>query len=253
MENGQPQRTLWHTVPGGRCSAILSSINSKQQVLVSNQNIKQAEAQYRQARALVSEVQSDYLPTVTDESFRHPEPSALTSITPTSTWQNIFDLPVTASWEPDLWGAVTFAVRTAKAEAQASAAQLEGMRLSMQAELAADYFSLAAIDMQSALLDSATASYEKALKLTLARFNAGIASQADVAQARTQLDSTHAQATDLGITRAQLEHAIAVLVGQAPATFHFPPCTSAVSRRRFLWVSLRSFWSAVQTSRPQSV
>jgi len=89
----------------------------------------------------------------------------------------------------------------------------------MQAELAADYFSLAAIDMQSAILDSATTSYDKALKLTLARFNAGIASQTDVAQARTQLDSTHAQATDLGISRAQLEHAIAVLVGQAPASF----------------------------------
>jgi len=187
-------------------------------VLVSNQNIKQAEAQYRQARALVSEVQSSYFPTV------GTVPSVTRSLIPNVNnanvnIQNIFDLPVTAAWEPDFWGAVTFAVRTAKAEAQASAAQLEGMRLSMQAELASDYFSLAAIDMQIALLDSATASYEKALKLTLARYNAGIASQADVAQARTQLDSTHAQATDLGITRAQLEHAIAVLVGQAPASF----------------------------------
>ena len=193
----------------------------EQQVLVSNQNIKQAEAQYRQARAFVSEVRAAYLPTVATvpSITRSFGPNNIGNSSSNSGTRNLFDLPVTASWEPDLWGAVTFAVRTAKAEAQASAAQLEGMRLSMQAELAADYFSLAAIDMQSALLNSATASYEKALKLTLARFNAGIASQADVAQARTQLDSTHAQATDLGITRAQLEHAIAVLVGHAPAVF----------------------------------
>jgi len=196
----------------------------EKKVLISNQTIKQAEAQYSEERAVVSQVRSAYFPTVTTNpsvtrelapnvSSRSNSANSNVGIT------NIFDLPVTAAWEPDLWGAVTFAVRTAKAEAQASAAQLESMRLSIQAELAADYFSLAAIDMESALLDSATASYEKALKLTLARFNAGIASQADVAQARTQLDSTHAQATDLGITRAQLEHAIAVLVGQVPATF----------------------------------
>jgi NodT family efflux transporter outer membrane factor (OMF) lipoprotein len=190
----------------------------EQRVIVSNQNVKQAEAQYREARALVKEVQAAYFPTV------GTVPTITRSLVPninnaTVNTQNIFDLPVTATWEPDFWGAVTFAVRTAKAEAQASAAQLEGMELSMQAELASDYFSLAAIDMQIALLDSATTSYDKALKLTLARYNAGIASQADVAQARTQLDSTHAQATDLGITRAQLEHAIAVLVGQMPATF----------------------------------
>jgi NodT family efflux transporter outer membrane factor (OMF) lipoprotein len=200
----------------------------EQKVLISNQNVKQAEAQYRQARAIVSQTQSAYFPTVTTQ------PSVTRSLAPNISTRsstsnsntgatNIFDLPVTAAWEPDFWGAVTFAVRTAKAEAQASAAQLEGMRLSMQAELASDYFSLAAIDMETALLNSATDSYDKALRLTLARFNAGVASQTDVAQARTQWDSTHAQATDLGITRAQLEHAIAVLVGQSPATFSLPP------------------------------
>src|ERR1019366_330421 len=131
---------------------------------VSNQNIKQAEAQYRQARAFVSEVRSAYLPTVTTlpSITRSFGPNNIGNSSSNSGTRNLFDLPVTASWEPDLWGAVTFAVRTAKAEAQASAAQLEGMRLSMQAELAANYFSLAAIDMQSALLNSATASYEKA-------------------------------------------------------------------------------------------
>ena len=190
----------------------------EEKVQVSNQNVKQAEAQYRQARALVSEVQSAYFPTVTTvPSVTRSLSANINNATPGTS--NLFDLPVTAAWEPDFWGAVTFAVRTAKAEAQASAAQLQGMLLSMQAELASDYFSLAAIDMESALLNSATDSYDRALRLTMARFNAGIASQADVAQARTQLDSTHAQATDLGITRAQLEHAIAVLIGQAPATF----------------------------------
>ncbi len=194
----------------------------EQKVLVSNQNVQQAEAEYREARSFVKEVQSAYLPTITAvPSVTRSLSANINNATPGTS--NLFDLPVTATWEPDFWGAVTFAVRTAKAEAQASAAQLEGMRLSMQAELASDYFSLAAIDMETHLLSSATQSYDKALRLTLARFNAGIASQADVAQARTQLDSTHAQETDLSITRAQLEHAIAVLIGQAPATFSLPP------------------------------
>lgn len=196
----------------------------EEKIVVSNQNLKEAEAQYRAAKALVSEVQSSYFPTIaTDPSItRSLAPNVNTRSNSSNSnigVTNIFDLPVTASWEPDLWGAVTFAVRTAKAEAQASAAQLENVRLSLQGQLASDYFSLAAIDMQIALLDSASESYDKALKLTLARFNAGIASQADVAQARTQFDSTRAQETDLGVTRAQLEHAIAVLVGQTPASF----------------------------------
>jgi len=200
----------------------------EQKMLVANQNIKQAEASYSGARAIVSQVRSAYLPTIVTN------PSVTRSLAPNITTRsnqsntsigatNLFDLPVTASWEPDFWGAVAFAVRTAKAQAQAIAAQLENVRLSMEAELAADYFSLAATDMQLALLNSATEAYDKNLQLTNARFNGGVASNVDVAQAKAQLQSTKAQASDLAIVRAQLEHAIAVLLGQAPATFTLAP------------------------------
>ncbi|HVO33610.1 MAG TPA: efflux transporter outer membrane subunit, partial [Elusimicrobiota bacterium] len=199
----------------------------EQKVLGSNQNIKQAEAQFRQARAIVKETQSAYFPTVTTN------PSATRSYSPNlnvhgnlssggASTVNLFDLPVEAAWEPDFWGAVTFAVRTAKAEAQASAALLENMRLSMQAELAADYFALEELDMETALLNSAVDSYQKALQLTLVRFNGGVASNADVAQARAQLEMTRSLVIDLGISRAQNEHAIAVLIGQSPSTFSLP-------------------------------
>lgn len=227
----------------------------EQKVLVSNQNVKQAEAQYQEARALVKEVQSAYFPTVSaaPSITRELTSRASTSGSPNSgspNTVNLFDLPLTASWEPDFWGAVTFAVRTAKAEAQASAAQLEGMQLSMQAELASDYFSMAAIDMQTALLNSAVDSYQKALQLTLARFNGGVASNADVAQAKAQLETTRAQATDLGITRAQLEHAIAVLVGQVPSPFHCRFSRFTAFRRPFPSDFLHSCWSAGRISPP---
>ncbi len=193
-------------------------------VAVSNQNVKQAEAQYREAQALVRQAQAAWFPTLS------AQPSAIRSFGPNNIsfsrsnagTTNQYELPLAASWEPDLWGAVAFAVRTEKAAAQASAAQLQGMLLSMQAELAADYFTLQSTDMQLSTLDAAVKSYEEALKLTQARFASGVASQADIAQSQAQLDQTRAQATDLNITRAQTEHAIAVLIGQAPSTFSLP-------------------------------
>jgi len=200
----------------------------EEKVVISNQNVKQAEAQYREATALVKETQSAYFPTLTTlPSVTRERASIATtngnSNSGTPSTINLFDLPLTASWEPDFWGAVTFAVRTAKAEAQASAALLENMRLSMQAQLAIDYFTLAELDIETGILNSDIASYEKFLQLTKARYSGGVASRADVAQAQTQLDQTRAQATDLGIARAQNEHAIAVLIGQAPSAFSLAP------------------------------
>ena len=123
------------------------------------------------------------------------------------------------SWEPDLWGRVRNNVRASTAEAQASAADLQNVRLSVEAELAFDYYQLRSNDAEKRLLDATIAAFQQQLELTRVRFQTGIASDEDVAQAETQLETTQAQATDLGIQRAQLEHAIALLTGQPASTF----------------------------------
>lgn len=133
-----------------------------------------------------------------------------------------YDLPFEATWEPDLWGRVKNNVSASASEAQATAADLENVRLSVEAGLAFDYFQLRALDAEKQLLDSATVEYQQALDLTKVRFQTGISSEEDVTQAETQLETTQAQATDLGIQRAQLEHAIALLTGQPASTFSMP-------------------------------
>ena len=201
-------------------------------VAASNQNVKQAEAQFAQARALVSLNRANYYPVI------GTSPSITTSESPSrggvinssggvasnrSGTATVFNLPFQASWEPDLWGRVRLSVENAVTSAQASAAQIENMRLSMQAELAADYFLLRATDMEIALYSTTISDYERALRLTINRFNGGVASKADVLQAQTQLSSARAQSTDLLVSRAQYEHAIAVLTGQAPAALAIDP------------------------------
>ena len=136
---------------------------------------------------------------------------------------NDFQLPLAVSWEADVWGRVRRNVETSVATAQASAADLEAVRLSLHAELALDYFLLRGADAEKRLLETNVAAYEKALQLTLNRYRQGVVSGVDVALARTQLEATRAQATDVGIARAQLEHAIAILVGKPPADFTLPP------------------------------
>ncbi len=191
---------------------------------VSNQNVKQADAQFREARSLVAYNRANYMPLVTSQP----------AITSSYTSHNLgargfgggqftqFNLPFTASWEPNFWGRISLAVESAVAAAQTSAADLENIRLSMQANLAADYFQLEGLDMEEQLLKDTIAAYQKALQLTVVRHNSGVASRTDVVQAQTQLDSTRAQLTDLGVSRAQFEHAIAVLTGQPPSTFSLP-------------------------------
>jgi NodT family efflux transporter outer membrane factor (OMF) lipoprotein len=191
------------------------------QVSISNQNVLMAEAQFREAQAAVRIARSALFPTlngnVSITNSRAPvTPSAgLAAFTPAS--RTTYDLPVGASWVPDLWGNIRRGVTASVATAQASAAQLENARLSFQGELAADYFQLRGTDGDYDLLDRTVKSYQDYLTLTQNRFNAGVASGADVAQAQTQLDGARAQLVDLEVTRNQLEHAIAILVGKPPA------------------------------------
>jgi len=187
----------------------------EQQVDVSNQTLKAAEAQFAQARALVRGARANLFPTVDlAPSAARGQQSANRAISSFHQAYNDFLLPVDATWEPDVWGRLHYAVSANQAAAQASAADLETARLSIHAELAFDYFTLRGIDRDRQLLDAAVESFEKALELTENRFRGGIASQADVAQAETVLETTRAQAVDVAVARASFEHAIAVLIGR---------------------------------------
>jgi NodT family efflux transporter outer membrane factor (OMF) lipoprotein len=194
---------------------------------INNQNVKQAEAQFRQARAVVAANHANYYPTIgstpsitqTDSGGAGRGGSGVFSAGQRS---QTFSLPFTASWEPDLWGRVRLSVENAQATAQASAATLENARLSAQALLATDYFLIAGNDMQQAVLHDTIEAYQKNLQLTINRFNGGVASRSDVTLAQTQLLGAQAQSTDLRIARAQDEHAIAMLTGQSPSMVEIP-------------------------------
>jgi NodT family efflux transporter outer membrane factor (OMF) lipoprotein len=189
-----------------------------------NQNIALADANFRAARALVKESRSQYFPTVTTS------PSIIASRQSSATRSNFsagrvnvnYTLPFDATWEPDFWGRIRNTVIASASEAQASAADLQNVRLTVEAELAFDYYQLRALDAEERLLQTTIAAYQQQLELTRVRFQTGIVSDEDVAQAETQLKTTQAQATDLGVARAQFEHAIAVLTGQPASTFSLP-------------------------------
>ena len=188
----------------------------EEQVAINNQNLLQAEAQYREATAAVRIVRSGLYPTVSTA------PSITESRTSPNTggaggMRSAFSLPITASWEPDLWGNIRRSVTAAAAQAQVSAADLENARLLYQSQLAQDYFALHGLDRDIELLMRTVKSYAEYLELTRNRFTGGVASDLDVAQAESQLYAAQTELTDFGVVRAQLEHAIAVLTGQPPA------------------------------------
>jgi NodT family efflux transporter outer membrane factor (OMF) lipoprotein len=197
----------------------------EERVDVSNQNLKVAEAQFRQARDQIRIDRSRLYPTVsagptiTAEQFSRNAPNAGAKYGQT---QGDFVLPFDLSYEVDAWGRIRLTVQAATASAQASAADLETARLSIHAELAADYFSLRGLDAQKQLLESTVVAYQRALDLTTNRYNGGLAAKVEVAQAATQLETTEAEAIDVGVQRAQFEHAIAELVGQPASTFSIP-------------------------------
>ena len=189
------------------------------QVVVSNQTVAAALANFLAARAVVKQARSQYFPTVSaNPSVTRSRQSSLSS-PPTSSTFTEYSLPFDASWELDFWGRIRNTVKANSLEAQATLADLENVRLTVQAEVAMDYFQLRVVDAQKQLLDAMVLAYQESLKLTQAQYDAGMASGQDVAQAETQLNTTLAQATDLGIQRAQLEHAIATLLGKPASTF----------------------------------
>jgi NodT family efflux transporter outer membrane factor (OMF) lipoprotein len=196
------------------------------QVDVSNQTIAAAEAQLRQASALTAQSRAGWWPALTGGlQATRSRPSQTTGpvIGSTTSTRTIYSAPLNASWEADLWGKVRRAVESGEASEQASAADLVNARLSVQSELAQSYFQLRALDSQKALLDATVAAYAKTLELTRNRYTVGVVSRADVAQAETQLQSTRAQALDAGLQRAQVEHAIAVLLGKPASSFQIAP------------------------------
>ncbi|MBF0527155.1 MAG: efflux transporter outer membrane subunit [Deltaproteobacteria bacterium] len=203
----------------------------EEQVNISNQNLAAAEAQFRQARALVQSAQSAFFPQVTvGPAFTRTRRSLNTASGSLSAGPDTdLLMPGNVSWELDVWGRVRRSVESSQANAQASAADLETIRLSTQAELAQDYFSLRALDAQTRLFDETITAYQKFLQVTKNRYEKGVASKADVLQAETQLKSTQAQAIDVGVGRAQMEHAMAVLLGKPASDLSIPmsPLTTA--------------------------
>jgi NodT family efflux transporter outer membrane factor (OMF) lipoprotein len=193
-------------------------------VNVNNQNVKQAEAQFRQARALVAAAHANYYPTIGTTPAISQSYSGANSGRGSGSSQS-FSLPVTATWEPDLWGRVRLSVENAVNNAQVSAADLENLRLSQQALLATDYFLLSAQDMQLKVLSDTIQAYDKNLQLTMNRYAGGVASKSDITLAQTQLSGAKAQSTDMHIARAEDEHAIAMLTGQPPASLEIGSST----------------------------
>ncbi|RDU98523.1 efflux transporter outer membrane subunit [Trinickia dinghuensis] len=215
----------WSIYHDARLSALMDQLDT------SNQTIAQYEAAYRQARALVAEARAAYFPTLgltasasrAGQQFSSRSGSLGSAGSGSSGISNSFSAGLDASWEPDLWGKVSRTVSAQKAGQQGAAADLANARLSAQATLAQTYFQLRALDATQKLLDDTVSAYTQALKLTQNQYGQGVVARSDVIQAQTQLQSAQAAAIDNGVTRAQDEHAIAVLVGQSASTFSIPP------------------------------
>jgi NodT family efflux transporter outer membrane factor (OMF) lipoprotein len=201
----------------------------EEQVNISNQNVLAAEAQYRAARAEVQIARSARFPTLTAGPTLSVAQGtggvSANQVAAAGGTHTNYQIPFDVSYQVDLWGSIRRNIRATAETAQATEAQLENAKLTYQADLAQDYFQLHGTDGDVALLQSTVDSYTGFLKLTQARHDSGIASGADVAQAETQLDSAKEQLIDLGVARAQFEHAIAILVGKPPAELSIPPQT----------------------------
>ena len=218
FKSAKPQDDLlrgpWWEIFG---DPTLNSLES--QIEVSNQSIAQAEAQFRVARAIARGLRGALFPTVNAGAALTRSQGSTRAGAAAPSPGTVYQVSGDVSYEVDLWGRVRRTVEAGVASAQASAADLEGVRLSIHAELASDYLELRGIDAQLDLLESSIAAYQKALQLTINRHDQGVVSGVDVAQAETQLESTRAAATELKLARAQLEHAIATLLGKPAQDF----------------------------------
>jgi NodT family efflux transporter outer membrane factor (OMF) lipoprotein len=204
-----------------------SQLNTlEDQLTAANQSLKAAQDQFAEARAAVRAVRAQYYPNFsvapTVSGTGQSQNKALYASTGHQTYSD-YQIPFDVAYEPDLWGRVRQSVASSRAQAQASAADVANVALAMHAELALDYFDLRAMDSQEQLLDSTVAAYTEALNLTQSRYGGGLASGVDVAQAQTQLETTRAQAVDVGVARAADEHAIAVLIGKPASDFKIDP------------------------------
>ncbi|QVM87459.1 efflux transporter outer membrane subunit [Pseudomonas lalucatii] len=218
------ERGAWWTLYG---DAELNALVERLQL--SNQNLAAAEAQYRQARALVRGARASFYPTLSasagvtragqgggDSTIGTGDGLSISGANASNTSKS-YQLGLNAAWELDIWGKLRRGLESSRAEFDASAADLAAARLSLQSELVQNYLQLRVLDEQKRLLEATVAAYARSLRLTENQYNAGIVPRSDVTQATTQLRSTQAQAIDLDWQRAQLEHAIAVLVGASPA------------------------------------
>ncbi|MCC7060404.1 MAG: efflux transporter outer membrane subunit [Burkholderiaceae bacterium] len=202
----EPQHGMWWRLFDDRVlDALVADAD------LANQDLRVAEAQLRQARAATTAARAGLYPSVAGSASVSREGAGGTST------GNNYSLGASVAWEVDLWGRVRNSIAAADALAAASAADLAAARLSIHAQLAQSYFQLRVAEAQGRLLDETAASYQRSLQLTRDRLAAGVATRADVAQAEAQLKVAQAQRLDLGIARAQLEHALAVLTGRAPA------------------------------------
>ena len=210
------ERGRWWEMFGDRELDALAA-----RVDISNQNIRLAEANYRQAQALTEQARAGLFPTVGAGTsvIRSKSPSLSNQPSFATGAVNNYNLNLNASWELDLWGKVRRAIEAGEANWQASAADLESARLSAQASVAQNYLALRVVDVQRRVLEETVAAYQKTLDLTQNRYAAGVAARVDVVQAEVQLKSVQAQLIDLGVDRALLEHAIATLIGEPASTF----------------------------------
>jgi len=218
-QDGANRGSWWHIYQDPLLDELMQQIN------VSNQNLAKAEAQYRQAVALVAAARAGYYPSVTGGvSNTRSRASATTIATPTTAPVSRgvvvnHNLPFQASWAPDVWGNIRRAVEANESGAEASAGDLEAARLSAQATLAQSYYQLRTLDAQRKLLEDTIAGYSKSLQLVQNQYAAGIVAKSDVITAQAQLKTAQAQVIDLSVQRAQLEHAIATLIGKPASSF----------------------------------
>ncbi|HEX4066989.1 MAG TPA: efflux transporter outer membrane subunit [Acidobacteriaceae bacterium] len=210
----------WEQYQDAQLNALESQVDG------ANQTLQMAEANFRQARTAIQYNRSFEAPTI----GTGPGASAVRDsahepyFTPTlaNNGEGDFTLPVDLSWEIDLWGRIRRSVTAAKEQTQASAGDVASVRLSLHAELAIDYFELRSADAEKKLLDDTVQAYSQALQLTQNRFEGGVAPMSDVAQAKTQLRDAQVMDSDITATRAEFEHAIAILIGKPPAAFSLP-------------------------------